>query len=103
MKLAQQLWEELIVENDGDLSDVEYPDKPVKFASGGDFAVYALINSHLFCVDNLTPEDIQHRLATENNDGLKPVRYNRQYLENAYHWWVFPNENEGYTASVSRE
>ena len=72
LNLAQKLWTEL-VENGGhiNINLVEYPDKPVKSGYSNDnFAVYALIHSHLSCVDNLTPEDVQHLLVNEDNDGL---------------------------------
>ena len=97
--LAENLWTEMI-ENGDDLSGVEYPDKLMKSRHKGDPDVYALIQSHLFCVDGLTADEIQAHLANENNDGMKPVHYDGQYLENAYHWWIFPNEPEGLYSKV---
>ena len=51
-------------------------------------------------MDNLTADEIQVRLTNEDNDGMKPVRYDGQYLENAYHWWIFPNESDGLYSKV---
>ena len=100
LNLAQRLWTEL-VEKDEHINLVEYPEKPrnLKYSEAV-LAVDALIHSHLFCIDNLTEDEIQERLANENNDGMKPVRYNGQDLENAYHYWVFPNEPEGLYSKV---
>ena len=100
LNLAQKLWTEL-VEKDEHINLVEYPEKPrnLKYSEAV-LAVDALIHSHLFCIDNLTEDEIQERLANENNDGMKPARYNGQDLENAYHWWVFPNESEGLYSKV---
>ena len=97
---AQRLWTEL-VEKDEHIHLVKYPEKPRTLKYSEAFlAVDALIHSHLFCIDNLTEDEIQERLANENNDGMKPVRYNGQDLENAYHYWVFPNEPEGLYSKV---
>lgn len=50
---------------------------------------------------NYTPPTGDLNLAQKLwNDGLKPVRYNGQDLENACHWWVFPNEPEGIYSKV---
>ena len=100
LNLSQKVWTEL-VENDEHINLVEYPDKPrnLKY-SEAILAVDALIHSHLFCIDNLTEDEIQERLANENNDGMKPTRYNGQDLENAYHYWVFPNKSEGLYSKV---
>ena len=100
LNLAQKLWTEL-VEKDEHINLVEYPEKPrnLKYSEAV-LAVDALIHSHLFCIDNLTEDEIQERLANENNDGMKPTRYNGQDLENAYHWWVFPNKPEGLYSKV---
>ena len=93
LKIAQQLWTELI-ERREDVDPVEYPDQQIG-KPFYNYEVRALINSHLFCRDNLTAEDIRSRLANENNGGFRPVCYQGQDLENAYHWWIFPNETEG--------
>ena len=63
MNLAQRLWTEL-VEKDEHINLVEYPEKPrnLKYSEAV-LAVDALINSHLFCIDNLTEDEIQERLA----------------------------------------
>ena len=101
LKIAQQLWTELI-ERREDVDPVEYPDQQIG-KPFYNYDVLALINSHLFCRDNLTAEDIRSRLANENNDGLRPVCYQGQDLENAYHWWIFPNETEGlYSKALAR-
>ena len=99
LNLAEKVWTEMI-ENCDDLSAVAYPEKPFKSSQNGDPNVYALIQSHLFCVDNLTEDEIQNHLANENNDGMKPVCYDGQYLENAYYWWVYPNYDDGIFSKV---
>ena len=103
--LAESIWTEMI-ENGEDMFPVDYPERPEKFSKclrNGNSDVYALIQSHLFCVDNLTEGEIQERLANEDDDGMKPVRYGGQYLESSYRWWIFPNEPEGlYSKCLAR-
>ena len=100
LNLAQRLWTEM-VEKGEHINLVEYPEKPrnLKYSEAV-LAVDALIHSHLFCIDTLTEDEIQERLANEDNDGMKPTRYNGEDLENAYHWWVFPNKSEGLYSKV---
>ena len=90
LKLAQQLWTEL-VEKGEHINPVDYADTPHKAPQGeGDPAVYPLIQSHLFCVDNLSERKIREHLAEDGN----PVRYEDQQIR-GYHWFVYPNEAEG--------
>ena len=98
LKLAQRLWEQM-VENGEHINPVEYIDKPIKSRKAeGDPAVYPLIQSHLFCVDNLSDADIRDRLAEDGN----PVRYEGQHIR-GYHWFVYPNEAEGlYSKALAR-
>ena len=60
----------------------------------------ALIKSHLFCVDNLCDDEIRAHLAEEREFESNPVRYEGQALENAYHWWVYPNYADGIYSTV---
>lgn len=77
LNLAERHWKEMI-ENNEHLVPVNYPDIPANLAqSQHTLEVSALIKSHLFCVDNLTKDEIQECLTNENNDGMKPVRYAR--------------------------
>ena len=103
LNLAERRWTEMI-ENNEHLVPVDYPDIPANLAqSQHTLEVSALIKSHLFCVDNLTKDEVQDRLVNEDNDGMKPVCYEGQDLENAYHWWIFPNEPEGlYSSCLAR-
>ena len=59
-----------------------------------------LIKSHLFCVDNLCDDEIRAHLAEEREFESNPVRYEGQALENAYHWWVYPNYADGIYSTV---
>ena len=61
LNFAEKFWTEMIEKYD-DLSAIDFPDKPFKSPYTGDPDVYALIQSHLFCVDNLTECEIQERL-----------------------------------------
>ena len=98
--IAERRWTEMI-ENHEHLSPVDYPDIPENLSHSQEILeVSALIKSHLFCVDNLTEDEIQERLANEDNDGMKPAPYREQDLENAYYWWIFPNESEGLYSKV---
>ena len=98
--IAERRWTEMI-QNHEHLSPVDYPDIPGNLSHSQEILeVSALIQSHLFCVDNLTEDEIQERLANENNDGMKPIRYEGQDLENAYYWWIFPNKPEGLYSKV---
>ena len=92
--LAEKVWTE-IIENGDDFSAVEYPDRPIKSPRNDNTYVYALIQSHLFCVDNLCDAQIHARLAEEREYVGEPVRYEGQRLGNLYHWWLFPNWDEG--------
>ena len=54
-----------------------------------------LINSHLFCVDNLSEADMHERLSRDSN----PVQYEGQHLL-GYHWFAYPNAAEGLYSKV---
>ena len=54
-----------------------------------------LINSHLFCVDNLSDADISEHLARDGN----PIGYDGQHLL-GYHWFAYPNEAEGLYSKI---
>ena len=103
LNLAERRWKEMI-ENNEHLVPIDYPDIPANLVqSQHTLEVSALIKSHLFCVDNFTKDEIQDRLANEDNHGMKPVCYEGQDLENAYHWWIFPNFPEGlYSKCLAR-
>ena len=94
LALAEQVWTEMIEKYD-DLSAIDFPENPFKSPHTGDPAVYALIQSHLFCVDNLCDDEIRARIAEERKFEGQPVRYEGQRLENAYHYWLYPNWGEG--------
>ena len=103
LRAAERCWTDMI-ENSEDLYPIDYPDKPRHLSyTQNTLDASALIKSHLFCVDNLTEDEIQERLANEDDDGMKPVRYGGQYLESSYRWWIFPNEPEGlYSKCLAR-
>ena len=98
-KLAEQLWAEMI-ENSDDLSAIDFPDKPFKSPHTGNPKVYALIQSHLFCVDNLSDQQIRERLAEERKFEGTPVRYEGQRLGNLYCWWLYPNYDDSIYSRV---
>ena len=54
-----------------------------------------LINSHLFCVDNLSDAEIRNHLTRDGN----PVGYEGQYMI-GYHWFAYPNAVEGLYSKV---
>ena len=54
-----------------------------------------LINSHLFCVDNLSDADMRQHLTEDGN----PVGYEGQHIR-GYHWFAYPNEAEGLYSKV---
>ena len=54
-----------------------------------------LINSHLFCVDNLSDTEIRERLTRDSN----PVQYDGQHMP-GYHWFAYPNAVEGLYSKV---
>lgn len=93
LKIARKLWEELVV-NGEHINPVDYPDKPFK-AQHFNQGVYALIHSHLSCVDNLSDADIRERLAEDGN----PVCY-EGYSIRGYHWFVYPNVTDGLYSKV---
>ena len=95
LKLAKRLWTELVESNEH-INLVEYPDKPIK-SSEAYFTpeTYALLNSHLFCADNLSDAEIRERLIRDGN----PVQYDGQHML-GYHWFAYPNETEGLYSKV---
>jgi len=102
LALAEQVWTEMIEKYD-DLSAIDLPVNPFKSPHTGDSAVYALIQSHLFCADNLCDDEIRARVAEERKFEGEPVRYEGQRLGNTYHYWIFPNWDEGlYSKAFAR-
>ena len=95
LNLAHRLWTEL-VEKDEHIHLVEYPEKPIKCPS----TVNALVQSHLFCVDNLSEDEIRARLAEERHYEGEPVKYDGQDFGNLYRWWIYPNWEEGVYSKV---
>ena len=95
LKLAKRLWTEL-VEKDEHINLVEYPEQPIEF-SDAYFTpeTYALLNSHLFCADNLSDAEIRERLMRDGN----PVQSDGQHMI-GYHWFAYPNETEGLYSKV---
>ena len=99
LSLTERLWTEMI-EKGEHIHLVEYPDKPLD-SPPGDPDVFALLNSHLFCVDDLCDDEIRARLAEERKYEGKPVRYDGQPLPiPIYHWWLYPNYEDGIYSKV---
>ena len=99
---AEKLWTQMI-ENGEDLSLVDYPDKPENISCAprqSTLDASALIKSHLFCVDGLCDDEIRVRLAEERQFESNPVRYKEQALESPYHWWLYPNYDDGVYSKV---
>ena len=95
LNFAEKLWTKM-VQNNEHIAAIEYPDKPFQCAQGqGDSKVYALISSHLFCVDNLSGDEIRAKLAEDGN--LVPCE--DQHIR-GYHWFAYPNEAEGLYSKV---
>lgn len=95
LKFAEKLWVEM-VENGEHLTPIKYPNEPLKAKQGnGNPEVDTLINSHLFCVDNLSGDEIRAKLAEDGN----PVPYEGQYIR-GYHYFVYPNAAEGLYSKV---
>ena len=71
LNITERVWTEMI-EKGEHIHLVEYPDKPrnLKYSEAV-LAVDALIHSHLFCIDNLTEDEIQERLANENSGDIQ--------------------------------
>ena len=99
LDLAEQVWTEMIEKYD-DLSAIDFPENPFKSPHTGDPAVYALIQSHFFCVNNLSDYEIRARIAEERKFEGEPVRYEGQRLGNAYHYWIFPNWDDSLYSKV---
>ena len=97
--LAEQIWTEMIEKYD-DLSAIDFSENPFNSLGTGDAGVYALIQSHLFCADNLCDEQIRARLTEEMEFEGQPVQYEGQRLGNLYHWWLYPNYDDGIYSKV---
>ena len=92
---AQHIWIEM-VEKGEHLNLVEYPDIPIKCAKGqGDPALYPLIQSHLFCIDNLSKGDLRICREYDNN----PVHFEGQEIR-GYHWFAYSNKADGIYSKV---
>lgn len=98
LNFAEKLWTEM-VNNSEHLTNIEYftsMEKPFKSKQGiGNYKVDALISSHLFCVDNLSSDEIHAKLAEDGN----PVPYEGQRIRGC-HYFVYPNAAEGLYSKV---
>ena len=103
LNVAGKLWTELI-ENNEHLSFIDSPDKPIGFKQSEDaLKALALIHAHLFCIDGLCDQQIHARLAEEREFEGEPVRYEGQALGNSYHYWLYPNYDDGlYSKMLAR-
>ena len=100
LNFAEKLWTEMI-ENNEHLSFIDSPKQPIGFKHSEDVnKASAVIHSHLFCVDGLCDEQIRARLAEEREFEGEPVRYKGQALENPYHYWIYPNWDNGIYSKV---
>ena len=80
LKFAERLWTEMIEKGEY-INLVDYPDKALQSPPDNP-DVFALLDSHLFCVDNLCDDEIRRaRLAEERKFEGNPVRYKGQRLE----------------------
>ena len=95
---AERVWTEMI-QNSEHLTLVEYPDKPFRHTLSNT-EVFQLIESHLFCADNLSDDEIRQYLADERKFESEPVRYEGQALENRNYFWIYPNYDEGIYSRV---
>ena len=95
LPLVERLWTEMVEKGEHiDLTD--YPDTPISCPQGeGDPSLYPLIQSHLFCIDNLSDAEVRECIFWDNN----PVRYEGQHMI-GYHWFAYPNEIEGIYSKV---
>ena len=72
-QVTERCWTDM-TENCEDLFPINYPDVPKSLSHSQEtLEVSTLIKSHLFCIANLTEDEIQERLANEDNDGMKPA------------------------------
>ncbi|MXZ79839.1 MAG: hypothetical protein F4Z15_00360 [Gammaproteobacteria bacterium] len=93
--LAEQVWTE-IIKNGEDLFPVEYPDEPLNLPQNNSCRkTDTLIRSHLFCVNNLSGDEILTKLAEDCN----PVPYEGQHIR-GYHYFAYPNAAEGLYSKV---
>jgi len=53
----------------------------------------------LSALEGLRSSQVHARLNAEQHRGFRPVRYENQYLR-GYHWWLFPNFDEGVFSKV---
>ena len=98
--LVEKLWTEMI-ENEEHIHIVEYPDKLLEFDEYS--VLYPVIESHLYCVDNLSEAEIRSRIKEWREAEGTPCRYEGQYFENLYNWWLYPNWDSGtFSAAFAR-
>lgn len=100
LNLVKRRWTEL-VENNENLFSINYPDVPENIKHAPEFMdLSTLIRTHLFCIDNLCDDEIRAHLAEEREFGLLPVRYEGHKIGNRYHWWIYPNYDEGLYSKI---
>ena len=88
LNLVKRRWTEL-VENNEDLFLITYS-----------MDLSTLIRTHLFCIDNLCDDEIRAHLAEERKFGFSLVRYQEHEIGNRYHWWIYPNYDEGLYSKI---
>ena len=111
--LAEKEWSQMVA-FDEHLFPSEYPD--VTFSNGrvhSEPPAESIKNNALemrqyrpdaliaepFCVDGLSNEQIESRIAEERSFGFTPMQYERQHLQ-GYYWWLYPNWEEGVFSKV---
>ncbi|MXV76289.1 hypothetical protein F4Z99_18700 [Candidatus Poribacteria bacterium] len=100
LNLVKRRWTEL-VENNEDLFSINYPDMPENIKHAPEFMdLSTLIRTHLFCIDNLCDDEIRAHLAEEREFGLLPVQYEGHKIGSRYHWWIYPNYDEGLYSKI---
>lgn len=95
LDLAEALWTDLFDEN------TPFTDNLSEYANvqlHTECPNYAIIQSHLSCVDGLCDEQIRQRLAEEREYHSQPVRFEKDMLSDiraaGYLWWLYPNADE---------
>ena len=52
-----------------------------------------------YVVRDLYPPQIDARVASERESGFNPIPFENRYLR-GYHWWLYPNYDEGIYSKV---
>ena len=111
--LAEKLWSQMI-EFEEHTSPAEYPNATFSDGRVHSEPIAEFIKNNAlemlqykpnilipepFCIDGISNEQIEARIAEERAFGYTPMKFEQQYLQ-GYYWWLYPNWDRGVFSKV---